>query len=705
MKESYFGKFSILIFAVVVLFLSLAILPFVSANFEVGNLSHSVDLVYGPEEFVKGWINISLNNEPTNSLFKTNLNDEIKVIELLELNDLNFECNPLDCLTDYSSGNAQTSKTFTLNRGNSKVYGIKFSGNINDISSIEFDVNSNAPASCLNQLKIDILADDEIEHINDKISNLGSCSLDGKYGCFETQSDTETFNLGAVPYCQKIKLPEAPGFKIGAWVKKVGTENSKVKMTLYEDNSFELESCVLPEASTGGSEISCDVDVFASQREDYYVCINSEFGDGEYQIRGNVNPENECGFFGDPIGEPTTAYQIFFEAKRFGAVGEFNVENVLQNNEEFSFLVFQYIDERYNNDCSGSEGCIVPIKFISNENQQVTISNSIARYEKTSGNVITDKFYDLNEVAATLSSGFERINLDKANFSVSDEFGNFTFTLKLNEDEIFSEEISVEEVPVIVSLKPSATVAALPTKFYVNVSSKRNITNYEWDFGNGDNEETSTNSVVYSYNSTGIYEIEDLDLLSSSKVFDFIVGSPKDAVNSTLINKLADLNKVKSEIAGLEIHEKYRNKINTVLELDSVEDDIKRLQRDYAVATDDDDYTKIMSALLDLEVPKSVIVTEKADDINFFAKEENINLNVLEIVGGGSYNPDNEQAYIEAVNLWNAENLDTELDYKEISTIYQHSSDAVLRIFDVNIKEQTSLTHDYFFMNFQTSNF
>ncbi len=81
----------------------------------IGNLSHSITTQYGPSEHIKGWINISLENEPTSSLFKTN-GDSRSLIDLLNINKVlgydDFSCTPRNCKTGYSviTGTGETSK-------------------------------------------------------------------------------------------------------------------------------------------------------------------------------------------------------------------------------------------------------------------------------------------------------------------------------------------------------------------------------------------------------------------------------------------------------------------------------------------------------------------------------------------------------------------------------------------------------------------
>jgi hypothetical protein len=42
----------------------------ISASFTKGNLSYSIEKVYGIGDIITGWVNISMNNEPTNSILR-----------------------------------------------------------------------------------------------------------------------------------------------------------------------------------------------------------------------------------------------------------------------------------------------------------------------------------------------------------------------------------------------------------------------------------------------------------------------------------------------------------------------------------------------------------------------------------------------------------------------------------------------------------
>ncbi|MFQ5532125.1 MAG: hypothetical protein ACE5ES_05925, partial [Candidatus Nanoarchaeia archaeon] len=59
-----------LIKSLIFVVLAVLLLNLASASFNIGNLSHKIDTNYGPSQDVKGWINISFNQEPVDSVFE-----------------------------------------------------------------------------------------------------------------------------------------------------------------------------------------------------------------------------------------------------------------------------------------------------------------------------------------------------------------------------------------------------------------------------------------------------------------------------------------------------------------------------------------------------------------------------------------------------------------------------------------------------------
>ena len=115
-----------------------------SATLSIGKPNHSIDSKYGISQNIIGWINISVSNENADSLFSDSLKNNISLINLLNQNsNAGYNCVPEDCGNDYSAGNPQNSKTFTLNKDESKVIGFKFDGDIfNEVNSFSVKILS-----------------------------------------------------------------------------------------------------------------------------------------------------------------------------------------------------------------------------------------------------------------------------------------------------------------------------------------------------------------------------------------------------------------------------------------------------------------------------------------------------------------------------------------------------------------------------------
>ncbi len=673
-----------------IVFFSLVLLiGLVSADFKVGNLSHNIEKNYGPKDYIIGWINISLDEEPSNSIIETNFKNSISLKELLDLNSgFSKTCSTKDCSSDYSSSNPQSSEEFDLSKGEEVVYGIKFTGQITSIKSINFSIQSDAEKDCNNQLKVDILNDGLIDTGNVKTSE-EICSSLRSDGCFDETESTELGIIGVTPYCQKITLSESPGFILGAWVKK-GAEHKDITMHLYDGyGAVDGGNCTLPEADPNGGEVSCSINYLVTKSKDYYVCVNSNDG-GDYKIKASSSPEEKCGFQGYPKKTENAAYYIFATGKKFNSIGNIKISSSLQNGKEFQIIAENYIKNKYGDlDCS--DGCIIPIKFISEKEQKVKIENLKAVYDKTNvqGSETTE-FYELEESPAKISAVPQKISLDKANFSVPSSYGNATFILKLGDNDIFSEKISVQKIPIIKNLRPVETAAAVPTIFRISVESENNITKYEWDFGDGKNKPTTTNRITYDYNSTGKYSVKVTAKDSKGKegysIFEVNVKSPESVINTTLKEKLGNLENVTKQIEGLPLF--YKDSIKSILDLDNVNSGLSNLQREYKGASSESDYINIVSKLLKLEVPEEIVESKSADSIDFYSDENEINLDVLKEAGGGDYDSSDERNYINAILFWNQENLDSKMTFKEFSAKYGNSQEPIVRVFEIKFNNE-----------------
>ena len=75
-------KKRVVVLAVILLAVFIVSSNFVSASFTKGNLTASIEENYAPEDALKGWINISFQNEPANSMLKA-FNSNISISDFL----------------------------------------------------------------------------------------------------------------------------------------------------------------------------------------------------------------------------------------------------------------------------------------------------------------------------------------------------------------------------------------------------------------------------------------------------------------------------------------------------------------------------------------------------------------------------------------------------------------------------------------------
>jgi PKD repeat protein len=699
--EEFFQKK--LVFLITALVLIVVFVGLISAGFQLGSGgegNYSIEKVYGPEFNLTGWVNVSFDEEFLNSTLSDNFGNSITLEEILEINPSYIKtCSTEGCGEDYSLSNGETTKIVDLTPGSSELVGFELAGDIVSINSIVFDVESDgAENSCTSPLKVDVLDDGIIESRSEVLTN-DLCSSDEKdYGCFDIANpgNVEEFRLiSGSTYCQRINLSESPGFRIGAWVKEL-TASSELTMTLYKDDGLEVANCLLP-TITSEQEYGCDVD-YATSGGDHFVCISSGIGNGDYNIRGEANPVNKCGFFNEPIRTETSSYQMFAKSKKFGTPGTQNIIDDLGEGIILSAIVEDYLTNRYGT--SGgliqcSQGCVVPLNLISGLDQQITLNNLQIDYEKQSGIVTNDKFYDVAKVPAKVSSSFQKLHLNSAGFTLPSEFGNHSFSLSLNGNLIFSEDIEIKNAPVISIIKPTETAVAFPTEFEAKVFSSSNITKYEWDFGDNVSTTTLTEKVTHTYSSVGVYDLQitvtDSRDISSSKNFSINVSSARDLIEDSLASLNLKVEKIKDDISTLDLF--HRQGIESVLGLDSIEAKLKAFEKAFNSSTSEENYSAIIINLIKIQLPQGIIKTVSAPSVSFFDTLENVDMDILKEIDGGSYGS-KESAYRNSVLAWQAQNINIKIDFNEFSD--EETTNSIVKIFEIEISEKKNINHDYY---------
>jgi hypothetical protein len=688
---------SLVFFTFVILFL-----PQISSVFSVGTPNYSIQDIYGPSASVTGWINISFSSESLDSLFEDGRGNSANLSTILKGNTgYPYTCSPLSCDDDYSVSTPSSEKTTTLNSGSSKIYGIRLTGIISNINSLEFEVESNAPPSCLNQLEVDFLDDGVIDFKNTNAAEGGSCGNLKNSGCFSTTPAPDEIEIVS-PVCQRINLSDSPGFLIGGWVKKTGAQGNVIAAIYKKISSSlsdEVAKCTLPDATESGGEVSCSVDYSVIKPEEHYVCLYLGSETGEYKTKGySATGSAACGFYGTPIKTETAAYQIFAQGKQFDSFGSHNL-NKSSSGESFANMAETYLLSKYGNfNCT--DGCIIPVKITSRvSGQEITLKNLEVNYQKDIGVVTEINLYDVSKTPAKITSNFNRLYIDQGGFTVPNKLGDYDFTLSFNDDEIIEKELEVKDVPIIKSVNPLKAAAAFPTEFTLSVDSDYNLTNFSWDFGDNKFVTTRVNKTTHTYNQTGEYtlrvSVTDNRQLSSSKTFTINVSSPRDLINFTIIDLRASLASIKTGISSLDSFSK--SAINASLNLAQVESSLNTLENSYKAATTEAQYTPIVTGLLAINLPESIFKTSDGEG-PLISGPDYVDIDVLQRVVGGTAGQFSDEDYANAVLAWQQENLEVTMIFNEFSGRYDSSLSPLVKTFRISVEELGDIPYDYYFI-------
>jgi len=668
---------------VILVLLVFVIIGFVSADFSIGNLSHSIEKEYAPNENLIGWINLSLDYERANAkLFDSN-NNSIEILKLIEQNPgFNYTCHPQGCAPDYAASDGEPIKSFVISEGAEQTLGFELLGS-RKVNSVKFTISNNAPTSCKNPLKIDFLGDG-IYEISSNVSSSQVCPESKDYACFKQNLSMIEYTLGTTPYCQKFTLNEAPGFRVGAWVKKLGSDSADLRVFLFEGDQ-DVATCQLTEASSSGGEIFCDLNFAVTNPKTYYVCVYAAES-GLYTIRANQNPQEKCGFYRIPVKPLTSAYQISVQTKKFGTNPVINIQNTLPNGRSIATLMQNYIITKYGS-AGCLEGCTIPMVVKSGVNQTLTFKNLELSYETTSGMLTSHDFYNLIESPAKIDSGFQKLFFNDAGFILPGEYGEFEYNLNLNGQDIFTEDLEIIKVAIIKDLNPKIAKLVTSTEFTVEVESEKNITDYLWQTSS-ETKHTSNNTATLTFNLVDINKINisvtDSDNNTVSKTFDIYVYSPKNQIEDKIAEIKAKIQNLKTKIGAYSIF--YRNSIEEAINLAQIESSLAIIESKYAIVNGTSEYLEIIDGLEEMEVPSGIITTESLDEIPFTPKKENIKFNYIESASGGNYNSEYEEEYLNALLLWYQQNIDLKLSFKEIGVIGESGTDFLFKFFELDIK-------------------
>jgi hypothetical protein len=675
----YFG----LILGILILFS----FSFVSAATDYTFSKKSIQTTYSSEELIKGEFNLTLKNSP-NLIFSSSLGGNISVVDLLKNSSYvlgeDYFCNPVTCKGRYSKSNPQTSRVVELTED--KIIGFSVIGRDIELNSFSFNLSSTIPSSCINQLRLNILNDDSIDLTNTNYID-ETCSIKN-YGCFDNTKELNSFFISASPYCEKITLPAAPAFRLGANISGPSTTNLVMELYNYAD-SEKLGECNLPNISQSGQDYSCIVNYSAMSQFDSFVCIKSKSGN-QNTIRSEASSSDElCGMQSpDSSQEPIRDYEVFAQSLRYAPFSGKGINLDLSDINDY--LLSEYSSDGTSVQCP-DPGCIIPAK-ISGFNQNLTISNIQIKYFEQGGLTSSDKVYDLSSGSVKINSSTLNLNFESLGFKAPVSGTQKLFKLYLGDDLLFSQSINIT-TSFNFDINPKVAVLAQTTNFVATLlNSSGNITYSSWNFGDGSTGTANGNTISHKYASEGTYavsvELTKSDLTKSSKTFTIVSGDPKTSANLTLSKyskRIADISSNLNSFAPW-----TKAEIEKAVNLSSLNSTLAALSRQYALATNTSDYVAIVTSLSTLSVPLSIKVTEKGD-LLLSGGYANMDLSYLEEILSNTIN-DSEKVKLNLID-WMEKNYNFTATYEVISQLTDSEpipilTKVLIRISPKNDKEE-----------------
>lgn len=645
--------------------------------------SNNLTVNYNGGQLIKGFVNLSFDGENPEGIFTSNFEGNLSLIDLLRLNNLeevfDYNCSTPSCLPDYAvSGDIQGSSVVSGDYG--KVVGFQLSGKDVQITSADFNFGSNVLASCNNQFSVDILDDGEGYLVNNK-HNSQSCGISYS-GCFDGSVSNEVDIVSGKEYCEKINLPSAPAFMLGAKVRNSTSGNSDLTMSLYDfETGFKLSSCKLPKNSQQLEELNCLVNSTSSTSKEYFVCISSQSSVG-YKI-GWETSSPTCGS-AQGFSQLESDFDIFAETVKFSGTPQVYVNDAYYNNQfgyGLTSTFDQYLVNKYSRDCINFN-CVIPIRFFG-DSQYFQFINLSVGYEISGVPTSIQGFKELIKENSEVDSKTLRIDLSKANFKIPIDSVAKKF-------ELYFEGKLVFEVPINIikgfDFDVNPKVVPFGSNNLFKIASSNNVTSSTWDFGDGSSLKTANgNSVSHAYiqQNKSNFDLRVSALsgnLSSIKTFKIYVGNPKELANSTIKDYKERVDNVTKELDTYPVW--IKDELNKKLDLSAKSVKLNSIEVDYINSVSEEDYQKVMLDLISLKIPSTIVVLSSGDNFPLSVGFDSINPSYLERLSNSESNGNIKSSIIG----WMDSNFNSEISFEKIGAVYGSESEVILSKFKISTR-------------------
>jgi hypothetical protein len=169
------------------------------------------------------------------------------------------------------------------------------------------------------------------------------------------------------------------------------------------------------------------------------------------------------------------------------------------------------------------------------------------------------------------------------------------------------------------------------------------------------------------------------------------VSNSQNIILNMIDDKREDVGNFSNKISSYDLF--LRSSISSVLNLSKIEEELDDIEADYNTSDSQSDYDALLIRLGNVKVPQSISESESANRISFVSDKNEIDLELIQGIGGGTYDSSKESAYKDYVIFWNQENLKPEITFKKINANYGSSNENILSYFEISVQRSSSKSY------------
>ncbi len=645
----------------------------------VNHLHNTVFTNYTDGEKIRGNINLRLSNEPGDVRVSSNFPGELTLLEFIEnqsglIEGSDYNCSTNDCLNDFSSSGVV--EQIQIVGDEIKYAGFRIQGSGVEVTDSEIKINSNAPSSCTPNLYVDLLSDGQDILTTNQPSG-ESCGIKHT-GCYN-QANTLFANIvTGKEYCERITIPQAPGFVIGAEIKQ-GSGVSNLTMRLYDGDTTDLlGSCKLPQNTQQTQELVCEVNYSSYEAREYYVCVSTSLNNG-YQI-GQETASPTCGT-AQGFNSLNSDFDIFAETLKYAPAPIVTINSSAYKkafNLNLTEVIDQYVQNVYDGNCQND--CFVPMKIFGGS-QIVILSNPLLRYESFGASLAPiQEVHELDYESTRITSNNLTLDVSKADFYIPIASNENSFKFYIDGSNLLTKQITIKK-SFAFDINPKSVAFGQNALF--NATSTTKIVRTIWNFGDGTPvQNINGTSVLHAFTGNKTSYNVNVTAISNTtqaiRQFTVFVGNPKDVANSTIVEYRRRITNITSQINSLPSW--IVPKVQSIVELNNMTSRLNLIEIEFRNASFEEEYQQVMLDLLELDVPAFVSSTNSGDNLPLSVGYENINPSYIEQIENKDLQ---NNGLSEQIVAWMNDNFNPEISFKKIQKIGNNGAEEVGTLFTI----------------------